>query len=152
MTTQPEVAVKHRIRSFRIKEYKNLINLWKTAGLTYCPRGRDSFRQISQQSRSSYIRILVAEAEGRIIGAVLGTHDRRRGWINRLAVHPEYQRKGVARQLVMTIERWLSEQGIKIVCALIEDENKKSVEFMQNAGYVRHNHIIYFSKRKSNEV
>ena len=39
----------------------------------------------------------VAEAGGELVGVVLGTHDGRKGWINRLAVAPAYQRRGHRR-------------------------------------------------------
>ena len=37
---------------------------------------------------------LAAELEGQIVGVVLGTHDGRKGWINRLAVTPESSASG----------------------------------------------------------
>lgn len=42
----------------------------------------------------------VARKEGRLVGAVLCGHDGRRGYLNHLAVHPEFRRHGIARILV----------------------------------------------------
>ncbi|MBS4014865.1 MAG: GNAT family N-acetyltransferase [Candidatus Latescibacteria bacterium] len=133
-------------------DYPALIQLWQQTELSYRPQGRDSYQEIARQTKLPYIHILVALTGREIIGSVFGSHDGRRGWINRLAVHPDYQRKGIAKSLVKAIEKWLDQQGIKIVCSLIEDWNIKSIKFMQIFDYTKHNDIIYFSKRKSHQV
>jgi hypothetical protein len=79
-----------RIRKLRVADYDVLIKIWKKAKLSYRPYGRDSLVNIKQQIKQSYSIYLVAELDGKMIGAVLGTHDGRKGWINRLAVLPRY--------------------------------------------------------------
>jgi ribosomal protein S18 acetylase RimI-like enzyme len=142
----------YQIRKFQIIDYPALIKLWRQTKLIYRPRGRDSIKELKHQIKHPYLNILLAHKDRQIIGSVIGSHDGRRGWINRLAVHPDYQRTGIARQLVKDIENWLKQQGIKIVCSLIEDRNKKSIKFMYSLGYTRHHDIIYFSKRKNSKV
>ena len=77
---------------------------------------------------------LVAEVEGRIVGSVLVTHDGRKGWINRLAVHREYRRRGIGGALVSEAENWLIEQGIGIFACLIEGDNPLSAEVLEKLG------------------
>ena len=64
--------------------------------------------------------IYLAVAGKEIIGSVLATPDTRKGWINRLAVVPEYRRKGIASSLVIKAEQWLENKGIEIVACLIQ--------------------------------
>ena len=73
--------------------------------------------------------------DGRIIGAVMGTHDARKGWINRLAVHPDHRRRGVASALAARVEQSLAEDGMEIFAALIEDENETSCRLFEALGY-----------------
>lgn len=141
-----------RIRELRAEDYKALIALWEQAGLPYKPRGRDSQDEIERQLQKPTAIYLVAETDGLLIGSVLGTHDGRKGWINRLAVHPDYRQQGIARRLVEEVERRLNEMGIEIVCALIEDWNDASMKAFERLGYQRHSNILYFSKRKSSDV
>jgi ribosomal protein S18 acetylase RimI-like enzyme len=89
---------------------------------------------------------------GKLIGAVIASSDGRKGWINRLAVDPEYRRRGIAKALIAEAEKALRQKGLKIFCALIEDSNKASKELFRKCGYVEHRDIIYFSKRESDEV
>jgi len=69
------------------------------------------------------------------VGVVLGTHDGRKGWINRLAVHPDYRRTHIASRLVRTCEHGLGEQGIQIFAALIEPDNAASKAVFRSLGY-----------------
>ena len=143
---------KLKIRKLRVKDYNSLINLWKTAKLSYRPYGRDSRANIKQQIKQSYSIYLVAEINGKLIGSIFGTHDGRRGWINRLAVLPDYRQQGIGTRLVSEIEKCLTKQGIDIVASLVEDRNKISMKVFERLGYKKHNNIVYFSKRKSPKV
>jgi len=140
------------IRELRIDDYDALVTLWDAAGLSYRPRGRDRREHIAHELAGECSIFLVAEDDGRIIGSVLGTHDGRKGWINRLAVHPDYRRRGIGTQLVREVERRLDAMGIDIVTCLIEDWNTSSQEFFTVLGYHRHDDIHYYSKRKNAEV
>jgi ribosomal protein S18 acetylase RimI-like enzyme len=97
--------------------------------------GRDSRTAIRSQLRIARNRYLGAFDGGRLVGAVLGTQDGRKGWINRLAVHPDYRRRRLASRLVRTCERGLREQGIRMFAALIEPENSASEAVFRALGY-----------------
>ncbi|MEJ2613454.1 MAG: GNAT family N-acetyltransferase [Ignavibacteriaceae bacterium] len=136
-------------RKFNIDDYDALIELWKEAQLPYKPKGRDSKKKIESELKKEVAIFLVAETDNKIIGSVFGTHDGRKGWINRVAVHPQYRQKGLAKMLVSEVEKKLDELGIDIVACLIEDWNDRSMKVFEKLGYIKHNDVIYFSKRKN---
>lgn len=140
------------IREFRISDYEKLITLWDVSCLPYKPQGRDSRANIQWQIEQPNTMYLIADFNGTMVGAVFGTNDGRKGWINRLAVHPEYQRQGVARQLVEAVERRLSSIGIDIVACLVEDWNHDSIQVFEKLGYTKHRDVLYFSKRKGEHI
>src|SRR5213078_1926497 len=86
------VTMPIRIRRLRFSDYDDLIALLKISGMEPRTRGRESRAAIASQLRISRNRYLGAFDGGRLVGVVLGTHDGRKGWINRLAVHPDYRR------------------------------------------------------------
>jgi ribosomal protein S18 acetylase RimI-like enzyme len=145
-------ALSIQIREFRLEDYNALITLWKKAGLSHRPGGRDSRDSIEMELKRGHAVFLLAEYGGYLVGSVLGTHDGRKGWINRVAVDPEYQRKGIAGLLVEEAERRLAELGIEIIACLIEDWNLSSMQFFKKLGYVKHPDILYFSKRNHADV
>ena len=54
---------------------------------------------------------LVAVVSGRVVGTVLAGFDGVRGWIHKLAVQPEYLRKGIASRLMEAAEAGLASKG-----------------------------------------
>jgi len=141
-----------KIRDFEIEEYDILIELWEKAGLPYRPLGRDSKENISKQIEQPNISFLFVESEEKIVGSIIISHDGRKGWINRVAILPEYRKLGIASLLIDDAEKRLKEIGIDIVACLIEDWNIQSLKLFDNLGYIRHSDIIYFTKRESAEV
>jgi len=141
-----------KIRNFNINDYNNVIRLWDQTKLPFKSEGRDSLIKIRNEINKENSIFLVAEDKGKIIGTVFGTHDGRKGWINRLAVLPDYQRKGIAKKLCLEVENKLNNLGIEIICCLIENYNINSFNFFKKLGYILHDDIKYLSKRKNNEV
>ena len=140
------------IREFAIEDYGDVMKLWRESKLPHRPQGRDREDCIAREITQSNAVFLVAEQEGVIVGSAFGTHDGRKGWINRVAVAPEYRRQGIAVELVRQVELRLRDMGIRIIACLIEDWNKESMEFFESIGYVRHHDISYFTKREGIEV
>jgi ribosomal protein S18 acetylase RimI-like enzyme len=149
MNEQSDLPADLVVRDFRIADYDGLIRMWNSAKLPYKPAGRDKKENISREIERANAVFLVAENEGVLIGSAFGTHDGRKGWINRVAVLPKWRRRGIAAHMVNEIECRLNRLGVEIVACLIEDWNEESMKFFEKIGYKRHNDIFYFSKRRS---
>ena len=136
------------IRPFRIEDYDNVVNLWIEAGIHYRPNGHESRPRMAKELKSGQAIFLVAVADERIAGVVLGTHDARKGWINRLAVAKEFRRQKIASRLVAAVENRLNELGIEVIACLIEPENYISKKFFSKIGYTKAP-VEYYSKKRS---
>ncbi|MDW8031383.1 MAG: GNAT family N-acetyltransferase [Candidatus Bipolaricaulota bacterium] len=135
-----------QIRPMKLEDYDAVIALWQRAGLSFEPHGRDSRPSLARQLKDSGHLMFVAEAEGQLIGTVFGSHDGRKGWINRLAVDPRYRRQGLAQQLIKKAEEALTREGLIIVGALVEASNEPSLELFRKLGYEERRDIVYFRK------
>jgi N-acetylglutamate synthase len=138
---------KLKFRKFKITDYDLLISIWEVSGLLYKPQGRDSRENIEREIRNKNTDFIFCESAGKTVGAVLITSDGRKGWINRLAVIPEFRRKGIARKLIKEAERILARQNLGIITCLIEADNLVSRNIFRELDYVEHKEIIYFAKR-----
>ncbi len=136
------------IRKFSIEDYESLIELWDLAGLPHKPAGRDERQNIEREIHQPNAVFLVAERKGCLIGSAFGTHDGRKGWINRVAVLPSYRRQGIAAALVNEVEEQIKGMGISIIACLVEDWNEDSLKFFEKMGYIRHKEIFYLTKRE----
>jgi len=140
------------IRDLRADDYDELAALWREAGLPYKSKGRDTRERIAREIAGPCSIFLAAEEDSHLVGAILGTHDGRKGWINRVAVLPTHRRRGIARALVVAVEERLDALGIEIFVCLIEDWNRESLAFFEALGYGVFPDIHYLSKRKHPDV
>lgn len=141
------------IKYLTIENYEEMVELWKIAGLNSIRlKGRDSKEAVEKQMKMFPKGFIGAFLDGKLVGVVVVTHDGRKGWINRLAVHPSYRRKGIASRLIEEAEKVLREDGISVFCALVEDWNHASMKLFEKCGYKKHSEIVYFSKRDSEDA
>ena len=137
------------LRHLTIADYEAMLVLWQRAGLkTIKPTGRDSRSEFEKQLAGGQIAIGLVE-DGRLIGVVLATNDTRKGWINRLAIDPDYRRQGYGEQLARAAEEALRGAGLKLIAAFIEEGNTASLALFEKLGYAVHQNIYYVSKRDS---
>ena len=140
------------IRKLTIEDYPDVVQLWKKVGLEIRLNGRDHLDQMEKQLKSDNVVLLGKYSSNTLLGVVLISHDGRKGWLNRLAVNPEYQRKGVAKELIFSAEIFLFEEfGIEIYGALVSKENRESVRLFEGVRYEKWEEISYFSKRVRND-
>ena len=116
------------------EDIESVLELWRVADATVSvtDTSHDLWLTINF-GRSS---VILAQSGGRIIGSIIGTFDGWRGNIYRLAVHPEYRRKGIARRLVSEAETWLRDQGAKRVTALVEKDHPWATGFWDTTEFV----------------
>lgn len=140
------------IRRLTVNDYDKMAQLWTRANLPFKPKARDSRESIANQMAAHPDFFLGAFEDDHLVGIAILSSDIRKGWINRLAVDPNYRRLGVAKELIKRSEEILREHGIKLFCALIDDDNTPSKGLFRACDYVEHRDIIYFSKRESEET
>lgn len=150
-----------QIRPLGIDDYDAVLDLWRRSGLSSLRlQGRDSREGFTHQLETRAAvhgdrrlqAVLGLEVGSQLIGVVIATHDGRKGWINRLAIDPDYRRQGHAKHLIAAAEEALTAQGIHVIAALIERGNESSLALFQQAGYQMHNDVYYLSKRDSAEA
>jgi len=143
---------KGQIRQLGLNDYDDLLSLWLRAGLhSIKPCGRDSREALARQLASGVMTILGLEVEGRLVAAVIVTHDSRKGWINRLAVDPDCRRRGYGTRLIEVAETLLRGQGIPITAALVMGDNAASLALFRKAGYVEIDAGIHYLTKREGE-
>ncbi len=141
-----------KTRQLSINQYDDIINLWKKAGLPFRPRGRDSRAHIAQEMEGTDTAFIGIFDNNKLVAAGLATYDGRKGWINRVAVDPDYRGRGLAGKIITACEQFLEGIGAEIIACLIEDYNKPSMALFQKHGYILGKDILYFSRRKSPDI
>jgi len=121
------------IRSATLADAAGLISLWQEARLRFDPSSVRS--ELASVLAREHLVLVDTDEEGQITGAVLGTFDGRRGWINRLAVRPDRRGRGIASGLMASLEERLAALGCRKVNLLIEPDNAGVTGFYAARGY-----------------
>ncbi|HTY86841.1 MAG TPA: GNAT family N-acetyltransferase [Candidatus Acidoferrum sp.] len=122
------------MRVFRISDYDAVLALWqgtKGVGLNESDTRPAIMAYLQRNPRLSF----VAEQRGRIIGAVLGGHDGRRGYLHHLAVASGHRRCGLGRRLVEACLAKLRRAGIPKCNIFIFATNAAGMRFWKQNGW-----------------
>ncbi|CAG70053.1 GNAT family acetyltransferase [Acinetobacter baylyi] len=121
------------IRQFSHTDLEDIISLWELCGLTrpWNNPEIDIFRKAEQQDGL----FLIATRDDKLVATLMGGYDGHRGWISYLAVHPQYQRQGIATALVQQLEKRLIARGCPKVQLLIRKDNLDIQSFYDELGY-----------------
>lgn len=136
-----------RIKRLTIDDYRDIIRVWSVAGLPFKPDGRDSREMMAVEMSRDFCAYLGLEIDEKLVGVVIAQYDGRHGWVNRLAVDPDYRGIGLAGDLIEACEGFFERYGEVVVSALIEDENTPSMSSFGRAGFECYESIRYWSKR-----
>jgi ribosomal protein S18 acetylase RimI-like enzyme len=88
----------------------------------------------------------VALLEGRVIGSVMVGYEGHRGWINYLAVLPEYQKQGYGRKLVERSILELEKIGCLKVNLQVRKTNLSVIDFYKHLGF-KDDDVVGLGKR-----
>lgn len=124
------------IRTFRFPEdYEAVYRLWAEAGDGIHLRRSDEPDEIEKKLRRDPDLFLVAEMGGRIVGAVLGGFDGRRGMMYHLAVAADVRRRGIGERLMEELERRLRAKGCIRYYLLVTRDNHDAIRFYEKRGW-----------------
>lgn len=126
-----------------MRDYEQVTALWGAAGLSLSLS--DDVHGIEHRMQRDPDLFIVAESGGRIVGAVMGCYDGRRGWVNHLAVTPGEQRSGIGATLMSELEERFRAVGCVKVNLLIEPNNSGVQRFYDGIGYTRDD-LIFMEK------
>ncbi len=87
---------------------------------------------------------LVAEAEGKVVGFILGDASGWEygipdtvGWIDTIGVHPDYQKRGIARALLMEMVNNLKKVGVDTIYTFVNWRDWGLLQFFDATGFRR---------------
>ncbi len=73
-------------------------------------------------------------------------YDGHRGWVCYVAVKPEFQRKGYARQIMEYAEQKLIDIGCPKINLMVRNTNQSVIDFYKKIGY-KDDPVVVLSKR-----
>lgn len=121
------------LRSGCIADVKTVLAFWRRAEAS--PSPTESAADIRGLLARDPEALLLAEADGEVVGSVIVGWDGWRGTFYRLAVDPAHRRRGLATTLVRAGEERLRTLGAHRLNAIVETEETDAMAFWTAAGY-----------------
>jgi len=121
------------VRSFQLSDYRPVTELLETVlSEECCEETMAAFaRQLSWDSDL----VLVAEADGEIAGMIIGTIDNGKGYYYRVAVHPDYQRRGIGKSLIRGLRHRFEQRGVSRILITADEHNEPILSLYESLGY-----------------
>ena len=122
------------IRAFEPSDHPDVLRLWQTTpGIVV--RDVDAGAPIAAYLAKNPGMSFVAVVDDHIVGAVLCGTDGRRGYLQHLAVHPDYRRQGLGRRLVQRCLDALAAAGVDKCHLMVLADNRDAAEYWTHLGW-----------------
>ena len=121
------------IRPFQMADKATLVSLWQLCELTV--PWNNPYKDIARKLKIQPELFLVGVQNRLLIASVMGGYDGHRGWINYLAVHPDFQGQGYAQQMMKSVESELRKIACPKINLQIRSGNAKVMKFYQKLGF-----------------
>jgi ribosomal protein S18 acetylase RimI-like enzyme len=132
------------IRPFETSDEGAIIELWYKCNLIR-PQN-DPELDIARKLKVYPELFLVGLVSDKIIASAMGGYEGHRGWVNYLAVDPDYQKRGLGRAIMEALETRLLDRGCPKLNLQVRNDNIAVIKFYENIGYKRDD-VLSFGKR-----
>ncbi|MBR5950686.1 MAG: GNAT family N-acetyltransferase [Actinomycetaceae bacterium] len=140
------------VRKMTIDDYEDVYALWmscKGMGLNNLDDSREGIESFLRRNPET---CFVAVNDDVVVGVIISGHDGRRGYVYHTAVHPDYRRQGIGRDLVTHAMSALKGEGINKVAMLVFAKNETGNAFWESEGFTARTDVVYRNKELSEIV
>ena len=127
-----------------IEDYEGVKALWMTIKGFAIRSIDDSPEGVERFLRRNPTTSVVAESDGRIVGAILCGHDGRRACLYHVCVSEEYRMHGIGKKMVLFCYEALKKEKINKVCLNAFVTNTVGNKFWQKMGWTLRDDMNYY--------
>ena len=141
-TVSNELSV--NVRAMTAEDYDKVKDLWykiKGFAIRSIDDSKESIARFLERNPGSSV---VAETEGKIVGAILCGHDGRRGCLYHVCVHPDHRRRGIGKAMVVSCMNALKKEKISKVSLIAFTKNDIGNAFWNTIGWTKREDLNYY--------
>ncbi len=132
------------VRVMTMEDYDSVYRLWKQIKGFGIRSVDDSRAGIERFLRRNPTTSVVAEEDGKIVGAILCGHDGRRGCLYHVCVDPEYRMRGIGKSMVVFAMEALKKEEINKVSLIAFTKNDIGNAFWNEIGWTKRPDLNYY--------
>jgi ribosomal protein S18 acetylase RimI-like enzyme len=132
------------IIKFDAKYENSVIELWKHCNLLV--KQNNPKVDIKEKMNFQPDLFFLGFLKKKLVSSIMIGYDGHRGWINYLAVHPNFQRNGIGTIMMDFATKKLLELGCQKINVQVRNSNRFAVNFYQKIGFTD-DQVIGMGKR-----
>ena len=132
------------IRVMTIEDYDQVRTLWmkiKGFGIRSVDDSREGIERFLKRNPTTSV---VAEVDGKIVGAILCGHDGRRGCLYHVCVDEQYRMRGIGKAMVVFAMEALKKEQINKVSLIAFTKNDIGNALWKEIGWTRREDLNYY--------
>ena len=132
------------VRVMKIDDYDQIYALWskiKGFGIRSIDDSREGIERFLKRNPTTSV---VAEEDGKIVGAILCGHDGRRGCFYHVCVDEKYRMRGIGKSMVVFAMEALKEEKINKVSLIAFTKNDIGNTFWKEIGWTKREDLNYY--------
>src|SRR5690606_3299818 len=110
------------VRSFQLSDYRPVSEMMETVLSEQCYE--ETMEAFSRQLKWDSELVLVAVQDTKLVGIIIGTIDRNRGYYYRIAVHPDHQRMGIGKTLIHSLKLRFEQRNVTQILITADEHNE----------------------------
>ena len=133
-----------KIRVMTASDYEAVKALWMTIkgfGIRSIDDSREGVERFLRRNPTTSV---VAEVDGKIVGAILCGHDGRRGCLYHVCVHKGYRMQGIGKTMVVFCMEALKAEEINKVSLIAFTQNDIGNAFWNEIGWTKREDLNYY--------
>ena len=132
------------VRAMTLDDYENVHALWMRIKGFSIRSIDDSKEGVERFLKRNPGISVVAEEDGRIVGAILCGHDGRRGCLYHVCVDPDYRLRGIGKSMVVFAMLALRKEKINKVSLIAFTKNDIGNAFWKEIGWTKREDLNYY--------
>ena len=132
------------VRTMKLEDFEQVHDLWmsiKGFGIRSVDDSREGIEVFLKRNPTTSV---VAEEDGRIVGAILCGHDGRRGCLYHVCVEKGYRRRGIGKAMVVYCMNALKSEHINKVSLIAFTQNDIGNAFWNCIGWTKREDLNYY--------
>ena len=121
------------IRSYRREDKRDVIDLWIQSNLVVPANNPE--KDIERKLAVNPELFLVGIMDDTLVATCMAGYDGHRGWINFLAVAPQFRRQGIATRIMKAAEKCLISAGCPKINLQVRTSNMAVIQFYKSVGF-----------------
>lgn len=134
----------YQIRTMKIEDYEDVRALWQEIqglGMRTLDDSKEGVKRFLDRNPGMSV---VAQADGRIVGAILCGHDGRRGCLYHVCVHEDYRKRGIGTAMAEACIEALKKEQINKISLISFKRNVVGNSFWKSVGWNFREDLNYY--------